>query len=315
MLAPEESAVSGSARRRTAAGFAYVLSATVVWSIVPVGIKYLLSRDFDPCFIAFSRFALASGALLLVAGAARPTRSLGRQDLPLLLMGGAGMAGNYILYALGLRYTTASATNIIVQDEVIALVILSHFVLGERIGRVKLLGMLAALLGIGVVFWNGQSMRELVSSRHLLGNAIIFLAGLSWPFYALAQKFLSRRRAPNVRSLACIFGIAAALSVVPAALRFRAPDGLPPAVFVWFFIVGVISTGLGYVLLARAFDRLTASTVGIITCMMPIFTLLMARIFLREYLTVNIALGALFVVSGIALIGRDEAGQETPVAE
>ncbi|MDO8586555.1 MAG: DMT family transporter [Armatimonadota bacterium] len=295
------------ARGRTAVGFLYALVATILWSIVPIGIKYLLRQALDPFTIAFSRFVLASSALWLIAKARGKVRPVNRADLPLYLMGGIGMAGNYILYALGLQYTTASATNIIVQDEVVALVILSHFILGERIGRVRVLGMLFAVCGIAVVLWNGQSLAALVNSQYLLGNVIILFAGLSWPLYGLAQKLLSRRMVSSTLGLTYIFGVAAILSAVPAALGANVHGRLEVPVFAWLFLVGVVSTGAAYLCLARAFSMLAASTVAVTTCMLPIFTLVTAAIFLGEPLTPVIALGAAFVVAGIGIIGRDEA--------
>jgi drug/metabolite transporter (DMT)-like permease len=293
--------------RKIVSGFLYALLATFLWSIVPVGIKYLLHQSMNPFTIAFSRFVLASGVLFLIARVRGQLVPLTRADLPLFLLGGLGMAGNYTLYAVGLRHTTASATNIIVQDEVIALVILSHFILGERIGWAKVLGMLAAMTGIVVVFRNGQTLDALLGSKQLMGNIIIFFAGLSWPMYGIVQKFLSRRRVSNTSGLAYIFAISAVIAAIPAAIGPNAQTNLNLQALLWLFIVGVISTGMGYLCLARAFSCLPASTVAVITCMLPIFTLLMAGLFLGETLTRSIALGALLVVAGIALIGREEA--------
>jgi drug/metabolite transporter (DMT)-like permease len=293
--------------RKIVSGFLYALLATFLWSIVPVGIKYLLHQSMNPFTIAFSRFVLASGVLFLIARVRGQLVPLTRADLPLFLLGGLGMAGNYTLYAVGLRHTTASATNIIVQDEVIALVILSHFILGERIGWAKVLGMLAAMTGIVVVFRNGQTLDALLGSKQLMGNIIIFFAGLSWPMYGIAQKFLSRRRVSNTSGLAYIFAISAVIAAIPAAIGPNAQTNLNLQALLWLFIVGVISTGMGYLCLARAFSCLPASTVAVITCMLPIFTLLMAGLFLGETLTRSIALGALLVVAGIAVIGREEA--------
>ena len=298
------------ARSRTVVGFLYALVATVLWSIVPVGIKFLLAKGLDPFSIAFWRFILASSSLWLVGMARKQTQPVSRKHVPLYVLGGMGMAGNYMLYALGLRYTTASATNIIVQDEVVALVILSHFVLGERIGWTKITGMLAAIAGIVIVVSNGKAGSALFGSHYLLGNIIIVFAGLSWPMYGLAQKLLSRRMVPSTHALTCIFGVAAIITAIPAALGPGAHFSPEPRVIAWLFIVGVISTGVGYLCLARAFSLLTASTVGIVTCMLPIFTLLTAATFLGEPLTVAIALGAAFVVAGIVIIGREEAASQ-----
>jgi len=298
-----------SERRKIASGFAYALAATFLWSIVPVGIKYLLRQAMDPFSIAFSRFVLASFFLWLLAASTRSSGSIrpARAHYPLFVLGGLGMAGNYIFYGLGLQFTTAAATNIIVQDEVVAMVILSHFVLGERIGRVKVIGMLLAIAGITAVFWNGQSLAALLSSRHLLGNVIVVFAGLSWPMYGIAQKLLSRRKVASADALVRIFAVAAVISLIPALFGFKLHGALTIALFAWLLVVGVIGTAAAYLCLARAFKRLPASTVAVTTCMLPIFTLVTAGLFLDETLTPSIALGACFVVAGIALIGREEA--------
>lgn len=299
---------AASGKSSIISGFLYALLATFLWSIVPVGIKYLLHQSMNPFTIAFSRFVMASSVLWLIARVRGQLVPVTRATLPLFLLGGLGMAGNYTLYAVGLRHTTASATNIIVQDEVIALVILSHFILGEKIGWAKALGMLAAMIGIVLAFFaKGFDFHDVLDSKQLVGNITIFFAGLSWPMYGIAQKFLSRRKVSNTSALAYIFAVSALIAAIPAAIGPNAQVRLTVQAVVWLFVIGVISTGLGYLCLARAFSRLPASTVAVVTCMLPIFTLLMAGLFLGEKLTPLIALGALFVVAGIAIIGRAEA--------
>jgi drug/metabolite transporter (DMT)-like permease len=302
------SSAAASQKSSIISGFLYALLATFLWSIVPVGIKYLLHQSMNPFTIAFSRFVMASSVLWLIARVRGQLVPVTRATLPLFVLGGLGMAGNYTLYAVGLKHTTASATNIIVQDEVIALVILSHFILGEKIGWAKALGMLAAMIGILLAFFaKGFNFQDVLNSKQLVGNITIFFAGLSWPMYGIAQKFLSRRKVSNTSALAYIFAVSAIIAAIPAAIGPNSQTRLNLVAFIWLFVIGVISTGLGYLCLARAFSRLPASTVAVVTCMLPIFTLLMAGLFLGEKLTPLIALGALFVVAGIAIIGRDEA--------
>ena len=46
---------------------------------------------------------------------------------------------------------------------------------------------------------------------------------------------------------------------------------------------------------------------GIITCLLPIFTIINARIFLHEKTSAMLGAGAALVVAGILIIGRAEA--------
>jgi len=293
-------------------GAVYVLAAVFLWSFVPLLIKGVLPV-FSPEWIASLRL-LMGGALLLPA-ALLGARSPGPRRLrALMVMGGLGVAGNYLLYTLAMRHTTASAGNVIVQVEVVFLVFLGVVVLRESLGGMKLAGTLLALGGVLVVAWNGERLTELVDSRYFLGNVTMLGAGLSWAWYGLAQKLVAEAR-PGASGAAPMLLVGGAAAAVPAAWHPLLVGPASSGDWVSLLVLGFVSTGTAYLLLARGFARLEASTAGMLTTMLPVMTMVEAHFWAGEALTAYLLVGAAAVVGGVVLITISSRGNGRPVVE
>ncbi len=285
-------------------GILLTVAATFIWSTVPICVKVILTA-FDPFTIALLRFILATAILSLVMYKAGH-RKLDRADKLWIALGGLGMMSNYTLYNIALQHTTASAANLIVQVEVVALILLGKIVLKEHIGRLKQCGIFLTIVGVSLVFYSRGSFEAAAQSRYLIGNLIMLAAGIMWSFYGLAHKALSNRGAPVAQALVGIFGIAALFSAMPTAVMYQQRGPITPLVVLCIVIIGVFSTGIAYLLIGRAFRLVDASTVAATTALLPVFTIFMARIFLKETLTFWLLAGAALVVSGILVMARQD---------
>ena len=296
---------------RTAAvaeGLALMVLATIIWGIVPICAKVLL-RIFDPYSIALSRFVLALAVLWPIMRMRR-ARRLDRTDKLWMLLGGVGMAGNYSLFNLGLQHTTASAANLVVQIEMAELVFLTWLLLKERLGWQKLLGVAVIMGGIAVVFSGKGGLGALSRAEYLFGNTILLFAGSSWALYILGQKTLVNRGMPVAQALVGMFSVATVLTLLPVSVFHQARGPITPLAMLCLVIIGVFSTGVAYLLAGRAFRLLDASTVGATASLVPIVTIINARIFLHEQITVYLVIGALLVIAGILTIATQDS--QTP---
>jgi drug/metabolite transporter (DMT)-like permease len=287
---------------------AAVVAATLLWSVVPLLTKVALVA-FSAPFIAVARLAQATA--MAAACWPRSWRPSGDASAAsgwrLAALAGLGLGGNYVFYALGLRHTTASATNLIVQIEVVGLLVLARVFLNERLGRRRAIGALLALVGVGLVGWGGESLRALLASEHFVGTILVAVAGLCWSAYAVLHKMaLAKIRFQH--SLLPVFAAAAAWCI-PFALSGR-PVVASPGASHWtaLAILGIPCTGLSYVLLAWGMQRVSASTMGLMTSLLPVFTIIESHFFLGEQVTPYIALGAAAAVSGVILVSTAPAG-------
>ena len=202
--------------------------------------------------------------------------------------------------------------NLVVQIEMAELVFLTWLLLKERLGWQKLLGVAVIMAGIAVVFSGKGGLGALSRAEYLLGNTILLFAGSSWAFYILAQKTLVNRGTPVAQALVGIFGIAMILTLAPVSAFHQIRGPMTPLAILCLVIIGVFSTAVAYLLVGRAFRLLDASTVGATSSMLPIFTIINARIFLHEQITVYLLIGALLVIAGILTIAtQDESATQS----
>ena len=291
---------------RVLAGGGYVVAATALWSAVPICVKFAL-KAVDAYTICWIRFAVGAIVLFALQKMRGVDLRLTRRDAGMIVLAAVGIGGNYVMYIRGIQSTTASAGNIVVQFEVVSLVILSHFWLKERMTLAKLVGMLVTFSGVFLALWNGESPAELVASENFLGNVLILIAAPLWAIYGIAQKILADRGFGVSSSLVYIFALAAILTFPVLLVGFDVHGAFSADVIAALAIVSILGTALAYVFIGKGFELLDASSAAVITCLLPVFTIVNARIFLHEQLSPALGAGAVLVVAGILVIGRAEA--------
>jgi len=77
----------------------------------------------------------------------------------------------------------------------------------------------------------------------------------------------------------------------------------PPSASAWFALlaVGVVCTGIAYVLYFRLIDKMGASTALTVTFMIPVFAILYGALFLGEAVTSWMLLCGAIILAGTAL--------------
>jgi drug/metabolite transporter (DMT)-like permease len=295
---------------------ASILIASIIWSCVPVIIKFS-EPYFSSTFVAFARLALAAlfvGLCLLARRlfsrahpAAKPaprSRRLNRA----VIWAGVAFGVHYLFATAGIYRTSASATNIVLQVEVVSLVILGIVVLGERLSALSAAGMILCLVGVGLVVWSGESFRRLFASEYFLGNMLVMAAGICWSVYGLFQK-IALSDVDMLESLFLIFLVGMAVSVSGLLASPQEPFAVAHAgIKPWIYVLtlGVGCTGVSYLFLAYGLKRLDASTTALITSPLPIFTILEAHWILAEPLTPYIWWGAALTVLGVIAVTLGE---------
>jgi drug/metabolite transporter (DMT)-like permease len=289
-----------------AVGILYVLAAVLLWSVIPLLVKQIVP-PFDPRWVAMLRLVLGTGflavaeRLIAVRSPAPVPPRWRKRELALLIAAGATIGGDYLLYTAGIARTTASAGNLIVQIEIIALSLWGLIVLKENVSAVKLSGMALCFAGVFLVGWNGQSLHALARSEYFAGNLLVLGGGLCWSVYALTQKMLldTRGAGETVVPIMAIGAVMAAAVAVFSPSAVRAPTALQ-----WGYLVGLgcFCTGLSYLLMVRGLQRLEASHLALLATLNPIFTMIEAHFLLGENLTGFLIAGAVLVVSGVVLM-------------
>ena len=265
-------------------------------------------RDVPALSLAVLRFGqgglLLAGALLLVAPELLRTK---RERLrPFALLGVVMFVLFPLTFNVGLRYTEASRGALMLATMPIWSALLGRLV-GERLTRRQVMGVLLSVLGIGLAFVEpGHGFGG--DARSLLGDALLLLTGLLGAVYGLvAKRVLAVDHPATVTTYAMLIG---ALLLLPAGLI----EGLVPAierlnaqVLGLVVFLGVPGAAVAFLLWTWALSRLTPTQVAVYVNLNPIVAALLGVLLLAERRSGLFLLGFVAVVTGVLLVNWPES--------
>ena len=149
----------------------------------------------DPWTLTWFRFLVATvfiGLWLRRRGILAGYSSLGPQVWVLLLVAAVALTANYMLFIIGLDWTTPAVAQVLIQMAPVLLGLGAIWLFGERYSRAQWAGFAVLVTGL-VVFFHNQLGFFAAGAERLWGGAFLILLGaIAWAAYALAQKQLLR---------------------------------------------------------------------------------------------------------------------------
>ncbi|APW36495.1 EamA family transporter [Rhodoferax koreense] len=223
------------------------------------------------------------------------------------LLAGLLFAGEFLLAAIGLLYTSASHMVVFLYTAPIFTALALHWrVAGERLVPRQWLGVLMAFAGVAVVFSTGLFGGE-ATTRMLIGDALGIGAGMLWAATTLVIRASSLSEAPASQTLMYQLGVAAVSMLVAGPLlqgarpmAHMAPmDGLVWANLAFQSLVVAFASFLAWFWLLR---RYLASRLSAFSFLTPLFGVSFGVLFLGERLEPQFVAGAVLVLAGIVLV-------------
>ena len=205
-----------------------------------------------------------------------PNEKIDKKDFfQLFLASVFGVFINMLLFLKGLEFTTPIHASTIMTITPIVILILSVFMLKERITSLKILGVIIGFIGALILTLYGQSARA--ADNILLGNLMIFLNAVSYSVYVILIKKLTAKYHPfTFIKWLFLFGL---ILVTPFGFsevqEIQWQSFTPYVTFSVIFVVVGATFGT-YLLNPLAISRLKASTVGIFIYLQPVIAGLFA---------------------------------------
>ena len=280
------------------------------WGLQQVAIKLALPA-FPPMIQMSLRSAGAFLLVLLWCLAIRQGRLLTRDgSLPWGLLAGLLFALEFILIYVGLQWTGASRSAIFIYTAPFFVALGAHWLLPhERLGPLQWLGLLASFAGVAVAL---GAPAPATSSRALLGDLMVLLAGALWAATTLVIKATTLRSTPPETVLLYQLGVSALLGAVGAALAGETMGDVGALPFWALAYQTVWVAGITFVLWFWLLARHPAGPLQAGTSMTPVFGVLSAAFILGEPLSVSLVLAAGLVVLGLVLVNRPRPEQGPP---
>lgn len=272
-----------------------------IWGMGFVVAKGAMAH-FPPILLMAFRFTIT--ALALVWFVPMPKGNLPR----LFAVSLVGAAIQYSLTFTGVNGLDAGMSALIVQLEVPFLVILGAIVWGERVSGRKWLGIGIAFCGVALIAGQVRFAGEWVAVLLVVGGAFC---------WALGQVIMHGVKGLSGIAVTAWVGVLAAPQLFLMSYLFEtgqvaAIRGAGIGVWAAALYLGLIMTALAYYLWNSLILKHEVGRVAPFLLLLPIFSLIGGVVFLGETLDAGRIVGALIVLSGVALITLSK--EPAPVA-
>ena len=265
---------------------AMIISGTIGWFVVMSG-QPVVAVVFWRCLFGAATLAVICAALGLFR---RGTITRGQAGLAVL--GGLAIVGNWLLLFAAYPRASISIATAVYNTQPFMLVGLGVLFFAERLTAGKLAWLALAFAGmLLIVQANGDS----AGSGYLAG--ILLALGAAF-LYAVAAIVAKKLKGVPPHLIALIQVAVGALALAPLTDFARAPADAGS----WGLVValGVVHTGLMYILLYGAIQKLPTSLTGALSFIYPIVAILVDRIAFGHRLQAIQFLGAGAILVGAA---------------
>jgi drug/metabolite transporter (DMT)-like permease len=236
-----------------------------------------------------------------------------REHWPLMLLFGLTGTGFFnALQYLALNFTTATSAGIINSSGPILIAIASFLLFGDRVRWVQATGILISLSGVLVVIAKGE-LGALTGLALNIGDLIMLVAMITASIYAA---YMRKRPAMHPLSFALVTFLVAAVINLPVAtielaLGAHVDVSRPSAAAVLYVVI--VPSVIAYLCFNRGIEILGGTRAGTFLHLIPLFTAILAMVFLGEQPAAYHGAGFALILSGIWLATR-YAAPMTPAA-
>jgi drug/metabolite transporter (DMT)-like permease len=221
----------------------------------------------------------------------------------LLLCGLLGSAINMTFFFKGLSLTKPINAALIMLLVPFVVLLISSFLLKERITKHKVWGISIGILGAGVLVSGGQSFG--LSAAGLLGDLFVSLNATSYAFYlVLVKKMMLKYRTTTVLKWVFSFGF---LFSFPFNLPyFLAADFQAIPINIWFGIVFILIavTILTYLFNGYALRTVAPSAVSTYVYLQPLWASIIALSFGKDTIDASKVAAYFLIMFGVLLVNQ-----------
>ncbi|MAY22696.1 MAG: EamA family transporter [Flavobacteriaceae bacterium] len=284
-----------------------LLAATAASTIY--GINHTIAKGLMPEVIGPFGFILlrVSGAALLfwVIGFFLPSEKIDKRDLwRMLACALFGMVLNMNMFFKGLELSTPINSSVVITLSPVLLLVLSAFLLKERMTLLKILGIAIGLTGALILILFGA--QEQPNAPNIpLGNALFIVNAASYSLYLILVKpLVLKYQSITLMKIFFLFAVAMNIPIGFSQLSEVAWTSLQ-APEIWQMVYVVVGTTFfTYLLNIYALKQLSPSTIGAFIYLQPVIAVLFAILVGADSLTPIRIVAAILIFGGVYLSSR-----------
>lgn len=286
-------------RSRTASGIVYISLSALGFGSMAVFARHAYAAGVDTPTLLLLRFSIAGAIMWAVFAFRRCALPARRPLLVLAGMGALGYAGQAFSFFTALTLGSAGLAALLLYTYPALVALLSRVVLRHPLSPLQLFAIAMALAGSALTIGRAPDGTA-------LGVFFGLLAAFIYAGYILTGSRLPADVTPTASTAVVITAAAAVYGAVALFRGVRLPEGASG----WLAIVAiaVVSTAAAIAFFLEGLERLGPVRASVYSTLEPVFTLVLASVFLGERLSaVRLAGGALILGAVIVLARADAA--------
>src|SRR5881628_4092312 len=292
--------------------YAKLVLTALLWGIAwPVG--RLLAAGLPPISIAAIRYAIVVPVFFLLLQIREHSVKIPRAWIKeFLAMGILNTSLYQAFFLFGVRYAAASDDSLVIGVGPVLIAVLAAAVLGEPLRRLKILGLVSGLSGVGIISLLSPNVKVI---NRPLGIALVLGGAVSYALYTIIlRRFINRtraeltsRQAPSSLRIISWVSLLGWLFLIPFSL-VETPWNYPWTMEAWLGILylAIFSTIIGYLFFVDGVIQIGASRAAIFSNLVPVFGVISSYLVLGENLSIWHAASFLLIFLGVVFVNRKQ---------
>jgi len=286
-------------------GFIFALGAALGFSAKAIFVKLAYVYNVDAVTLLMFRMIFALPFFIFFAFVEERKISQRICNKTFIHIIGLGLIGYYLSSLfdfIGLQHVSAGLERVVLFAYPTIVVVLSTIIFNKPIGKTVFYALILSYIGIALAMVHDIQF----SGEHvLMGAAFVFASTITYALFLIGSgevipKVGAKRFTAYAMIVSCI-----AVFIHFASIRGFEDLVQPMPVYGYGLAMAVFSTVIPSFLLAAAISRIGASQTSIVGAIGPIATIGMAAIFLAEPISMMQMFGAVLVISGIYVLGKN----------
>jgi len=213
------------------------------------------------------------------------------------------LAANQMLFMKGVSLTYPIHASLLLLITPILITVFAAWVLKEMITVQKLIGLFLGVTGACILILSGNSASK--GNDILLGDLLVIMSTFLYTMYFILVKPLMKKyQTMNVMRWVFTFGL---LMILPLGWnefieipwkQFKLTE------YLILFMIVIPGTFLAYIFNAYGIKKLSASTAGTYIYSQPVFSVIIASIFLNETIELYKIIAGIIIFAGVYLANK-----------
>ncbi len=283
--------------------YSLIILAVIFWGSSFIATKVAL-KELSPETIISLRLIIASVFLFITAIVFKKDFSINLKSHGIIFILALIAVFHLMIQVTGLKYTTASNTGWIIGTAPIFMAILAAIFFREKIGLLKISGIIIAMFGLLLLIGKGNITNvDLIKNK---GDLLVLASAFTWGVYSMENKKISLSYSP-LMTILYLF-IMMAVIIIPFNLNTASVNSvvhLSLNGWISILFLGLFCSGIAYVIWAYSLRDLESAKVGAFLYFEPLVTVLAAWVLLSESITFLMILSGAIITFGVILVNKE----------